>query len=224
MKKPVTYLGDAFYYALMSLSALTFIWLLISPAKYVVCKEIIRLFQNKGEEAAIKSYDELLSEKGIARDDFRPNIIIRKKNRELAVYSNYKLIKSYHVGLGRVPIGKKQRKDDFKTPEGEYYICKKDIDHKYHLFLQINYPSPKDAEIATVKHIISTGDEIHINQAEINGDPPPADTDLGGNLGIHGYGTDDWTTDGSISMHNNDMEELYWNIKAEDNIEVLILP
>ena len=72
-------------------------------------------------------------------------------------------------------------------------------------------------------HVITTNEEIEINQAIQNGNPPPGDTELGGNIGIHGFGSESsWTIDGSISMNNVDIEEVFWNVKEGD--EVLILP
>lgn len=223
MKKPVTYLGDAFFYILSLFAILTFIWIIITPAKYFVANEFQKLFENKGELRAKSKFNTLLAKHNITRENFKPSIIIRKRNRELSVYSGSIEIASYVIGIGRNAIGRKQKKDDLKTPEGNYYICDKKLNHKYHLFLQINYPSSEDASRATINHIISTTDEIHINQAEENGNPPPNDTELGGNVGIHGFGSESsWTTDGSISMNNIDVEDIFWNI--ENGCSVMILP
>lgn len=225
MKKPVTYLGDMFFHGTMFFTILTFLWIVISPAKYFVWDEIKRTFQNKGEQRAKSRFTELLSQQGITRDRYsskKISIIVRKKNRELTVYYESLPIATYMISLGRSPSGKKQDKFDFKTPEGQYSICKKDDNHTYHLFLQINYPSTDDASRASINHIISTTDEIRINQAEQNGTPPPADTNLGGNLGIHGFGAECcWTKDGSISMNNKDIEEVFWNIPLGCPITIL---
>ena len=223
MKKPVTYLGEAFFHATMLFSISVFLWIALTPAKYFVWNEILKVFQNKGEQRAKAKYNELLTQNGLTRDKYSPSIIVRKKSRELTVYSNSVPIITYSIGLGRSPSGKKQDKFDQKTPEGQYYICRKDLDHTYHMFLQINYPSSDDASRATINHVISTSEEIRINQAEQNGDPPPADTNLGGNVGIHGFGAECcWTKDGSVSMHNSDIEELFWNI--EKGCPITFLP
>lgn len=223
MKKPVTYLGDAFFYMMMLFALVCFLWVVITPAKYFLGNEIQKFFQNKGETRAKNKFNEILARKNLTREQYNPSIIVRKRNRELTVYSNSVAIASYPIGLGRSATGRKQNKDDQKTPEGQYYICRKDENHRFHMFLQINYPSTDDASRATINHIISTADEIHINQAEQNGEPPPEDTNLGGNLGIHGYGAESsWTKDGSISMHNVDLEELFWNIPQ--GCSVMILP
>ena len=223
MKKPVTYLGDAFFHVVTVFSIVVFLWIIITPAKYFIASEFQKVFENKGEMRAKNKYNDLLAKHNITRENYKPSIIIRKKTRELSVYANSIEIASYTIGVGRNSVGRKQKKDDMRTPEGNYYICDKKLSYKYHMFLQINYPSPEDASRATINHIISTNDEIHINQAEENGTPPPGDTDLGGNIGIHGFGSESsWTIDGSISMNNIDLEEVFWNV--ENGCPVMILP
>lgn len=222
MKKPVTYLGDIFFYLLTLFVIVCFIWIIISPAKYFVINEFEKIFQNKGELRSKNKFNELLANKNITRNNFKPSIIIRKKQKELAIYSGASLIATYSIGVGRSPIGKKQKKDDSKTPEGNYFICNKILNHKFHLFLQINYPSAEDASRATINHLITTTEELSINQAEENGTPPPSETELGGNIGIHGFGSkDDWTKDGSISMNNIDIEEVFWNIPIGCSVTIL---
>ena len=223
MKKPVTYLGDAFFYFISVLFIVCFIWILLTPAKYFVAGEFQKLFQNKGEARAINKFNEIFAKNNITRENYHPSIIIRKKQRELTIYANSIKIAAYTVGLGRSSIGRKQKKDDLKTPEGSYYICKKEFNHKFHMFLQINYPSSEDAERARNNLTISNTDYVNISQAEANGDPPPSNTELGGEIGIHGFGSEScWTKDGSISLNNNDLEEVFWNIPV--GCKVVILP
>ena len=223
MKKPVTYLGDLFFHVITVFSIVVFIWIVITPAKYFLAGEFQKVFENKGEIRAKNKYNDLLAKHNITRENFKASIIIRKKTRELSVYAGSIEIASYTIGLGRNSSGRKLRKDDMRTPEGNYNICKKEFNHKFHMFLQINYPSPEDASRATINHVITTNDEIEINQAIQNGNPPPGDTELGGNIGIHGFGSESsWTTDGSISMNNVDIEEVFWNV--EEGSEVLIMP
>ncbi len=223
MKKPVTYLGDAFYYLLTILVIVVFLWIVITPAKYFVANEIYKIFQNKGEMRSINKINKILANHNITRANYKPSIIIRKKTRELTLYANAIKIATYTIGISRVTVGRKQQKDDLKTPEGNYHICNKVLNHKYHMLLQINYPSQEDASRGNINHIISNEEEIKIAQAEASGVIPPDDTELGGNIGIHGFGSEsNWTKDGSISLDNVDIEEIFWNVDV--GCPVLIMP
>jgi hypothetical protein len=45
---------------------------------------------------------------------------------------------------------------------------------------------------------------------------------LGGNLGIHGFGAEsNWTKDGSIAMHNRDIEEIFWVLATGTQVAIL---
>ena len=223
MKKPVTYLGDAFFYFIALLTLSILIWIVITPAKYFLFNEIQKVFQNKGELRAKNKFNQILLNYNINRENFKPTIIIRKKSRELSFYANSIKIATYTIGLGRKPTGAKLIKDDLKTPEGNYYICNKILNHKYHMFLQINYPSNDDATRGIINHIITNKEQIDIAQADSANKLPPSETALGGNIGIHGFGSEScWTKDGSISMENIDIEEIYWN--TDIGCPVTILP
>jgi hypothetical protein len=49
-------------------------------------------------------------------------ILVRKAARELVLYRQGKVLKSYRVALGRNPVDPKRRQGDRKTPEGRYTI------------------------------------------------------------------------------------------------------
>lgn len=224
MKKTVTVLGDYFFYGFAVFSAIVLIAGFATPARGVLLDEFTRFVDPKGKLRAVEEFDKKLILAGVKRETFKPKIKIIKRNRELQVLSSDNvLVAHYPVGLGRASIGAKQKKDDQKTPEGEYSICKKDENNRYHLFLQISYPSFKDAQHGSVNNIIQHTDYNRIIDAYKNKQIPPTDTKLGGPIGIHGFGAESsWTTDGSISMHNIHMEELFWNI--DNGTPVAIVP
>jgi len=123
-------------------------------------------------------------------------IIIEKSKRELQVYSNNKLIKTYRISLGRNPVGKKEFEGDKKTPEGQYLIDDKNPNSGYHKNLGVSYPNNQD-----------------IKNAERIGKNP------GGEIKIHGIKNGfgwigkfhllvDWTA-GCIAVTNEEIDELY---------------
>jgi murein L,D-transpeptidase YafK len=142
-------------------------------------------------------------------DNSKPinKILVFKSKRKLMVLNNNKVIKEYTISLGRKPIGAKHFEGDDKTPEGLYYIESKNPHSGYYLNLGISYPSEKDKLFA-----------------EKSGKSP------GGLIKIHGLKNGmafigkfhrwvDWTH-GCIALTNNEVEELYNNVKLKTPIEI----
>jgi hypothetical protein len=59
-----------------------------------------------------------------------------------------KILKTYKVALGSVPVGAKRMEGDHKTPEGDYQSDAKNSHSQFHLSLRISYPSAADQERA----------------------------------------------------------------------------
>lgn len=101
----------------------------------------------------------LFCSNAIAQDK---RIIIRKSQRVLQVYDGAKLIKEYNIALGRNPRGHKQREHDNKTPEGVYYISRKNDKSTFNKSLTISYPNKTDVARAASKGV-SPGGNIAIH-------------------------------------------------------------
>ena len=125
----------------------------------------------------------------------------------------------FSVFLGSSPSGHKFKRGDNKTPEGHYRIVDKNVSDKFHRFIGIDYPNAHDAELAFRQGRITARQKARIKQAVYQGIRPPADTLLGGHLGIHGIGEDeefklkliedmDWTN-GCIAVTNAEIRQLY---------------
>lgn len=137
------------------------------------------------------------------------SVLIQKEKRRLYVFAQDVLVREYPVGLGRSPAGDKERGDDGKTPEGEFYICGKKAGESLRKVMIISYPSRKHAERAHFQGTLPLSGVRNIISSVQNGLQPPWDTSLGGNIGIHGGGAhDDWT-DGSVALYDSDMAELH---------------
>ncbi len=73
----------------------------------------------------------------------------------------------------------------------------------------ISYPAPANAERALASGAIKNDEFDAILQAYVDSVMPPQKTALGGEIYIHGGGTEgDWT-EGCIAMDNSEMEELF---------------
>ncbi len=149
-------------------------------------------------------------------------IRIYKEDRRLELWQDGQRIKQYRVGLGFSPKGAKIREGDGRVPEGDYYICTKNEQSKFTLFLGLSYPNDKDAERGLREGIIDQEEYRRIIQAIQKGLRPDWETDLGGKIGIHGKGSAyDWTA-GCVSLDDEDIREL-WPL-VEKNTPVHIYP
>ena len=215
-------IGDVFFYCFVVISVISISLVLFTPARSFVYNELKKLADIRGKDSGPLRFKNKISKFGFDLKDLKPELIIKKRSRELAVVSENFILATYPIGLGKDPHGIKLKRNDGKTPEGLYYICKKDDSYKYHLFLQINYPAPDDAKRGSVQQILKPGEEKQIVEAWNKHKVPPQKTALGGPLGIHGFGAEsNWTEDGSIAMHNYHLEEIYWILATGTPVAII---
>ncbi len=145
----------------------------------------------------------------VGADIAKPRIEVFKSKRQLHFFDGERLIKTYRVALGTNPKPPKEREGDKATPEGSYFICRKNPKSQFHLSLGISYPGPKDAERGFKAGLISERERKAITEAHRTGTTPPWNTKLGGEVFVHGRGSKpDWTL-GCIALDDSDIEELY---------------
>src|SRR5690606_14874864 len=72
------------------------------------------------------------------------HIVVSKRNRALALMSGEQTLKRYRVFLGFMPDGHKTRSGDGRTPEGRYYIDRRNPRSEFFLSLGVSYPNPED--------------------------------------------------------------------------------
>jgi murein L,D-transpeptidase YafK len=139
----------------------------------------------------------------------KPSIVVKKARRELLLYSNDKLVRTYHVGLGLSPLGDKVRAGDRRTPEGDFYIFTKNNKSAFYLSLGVSYPNAPHAERGLRDGLISRSQYQSIISAVKSKRTPLQNTRLGGDIYIHGNGAQsDWTW-GCVALENEDIRELF---------------
>ena len=137
------------------------------------------------------------------------HLVVRKSERKLFLMHGEEVIRSYKVALGLNPIGQKERAGDFRTPEGHYFLNRRNPRSDYFLSMQVSYPNDRDMKRAHRNH-----------------------WDAGGSIMIHGlpnqlkhtpgyYEKTDWT-DGCIAVTNSDMVEIW--LLTPDDAPIDILP
>jgi murein L,D-transpeptidase YafK len=144
---------------------------------------------------------------GIDSPEKADMILVVKHERLLYLLRDGQVMKSFHVMLGHEPYGMKIRQGDGRTPEGFYWIDKRNADSSYHLALHISYPDMEDVARAHRLGVVP-----------------------GGNVMIHGLPNGyiltstrelrkDWT-DGCIAVTNHAIEEIWSAVDDGTPIEI----
>jgi len=139
----------------------------------------------------------------------QPEIHVFKAEHRLELRASGKRITTYRVGLGHRGLGDKRISGDHLTPEGRYYVCARNAQSAFHLFLGISYPDEKAAERGFRDGLISARERDRILSTNRRKACPPWNTRLGGTVGIHGHGSSsDWTW-GCVALENDEVDELW---------------
>src|SRR6056297_27006 len=131
-------------------------------------------------------------------------VVIHKEARKMYLLHHDRALEIYDIGLGFAPEGHKGKSGDGRTPEGHYYIDRRNPESSFHLSIGISYPNARDIEVAR----------------RLGVDP-------GGDIFIHGESPlsllrgPDWTW-GCIAVTNDEMEEIYAMVR--DGTPITIYP
>jgi len=118
-------------------------------------------------------------------------IQVYKSKRRMMLFAGNDLVKKYKIALGGNPVGKKQFEGDGKTPEGLYYISRRNPNSAYHLSIGVSYPNDADRAFA-----------------EAQGRKPGGDIMIHGQAGKNRGRGRDWTA-GCIAVKDEEIEEIY---------------
>ncbi len=129
-------------------------------------------------------------------------VVVRKSERRMYLLLDERVLATYKVSLGLNPDGPKEREGDFRTPEGEYHLGRRNFHSDYFLSIRITYPNDRDVVRARERGWRAGGSIM------IHGLP---------NLPRHPsiyYESYDWT-DGCIALSNADMVDM-WLLTRDD--------
>lgn len=149
-----------------------------------------------------------------------PEIRIAKKERRLYLYEHGELIRTYRIGLGFDPVVDKTRQGDGRTPEGLFHVRVKNTSSQFHLSLGLDYPNYEDASRGFVDDLIDFPEYVQIINAINDGRMPPQETPLGGQIYIHGNGSDSDWTNGCVALEDDDIEELFTLIPLGTKVRI----
>ena len=134
-------------------------------------------------------------------------VVVVKSERTLTLLAHGKVIRSYKIALGGVPVGAKERQGDHKTPEGNYVLDRRNPKSKFYKSIHVSYPNEQDRRNAEKKGA-SPGGDIMIHGLQ-NG------------FGYVGaaHRAIDWT-DGCIAVTDSEMDEIWKLVEDGTPIEV----
>ncbi len=138
-----------------------------------------------------------------------PRIMVSKTKRQLDLYADGRVVRTYNVALGTSPTDDKEREGDRRTPEGEFYVCRKNAHSQFTVSLGLSYPNAENAERGLRAGLITQAQHDRIVRAIQHKQTPPWNTPLGGEIFLHGGGTgNDWTW-GCVALADADIIELF---------------
>jgi murein L,D-transpeptidase YafK len=135
-------------------------------------------------------------------------VVVRKAERKLQLLRNGQAIRTFRVALGLRPEGHKQFEGDFRTPEGNYRLTRRNPNSEYFLSIQVDYPNPQDVARARSQGLRPGG------LIMIHGQPNTP------RKGRDYYSNVDWT-EGCIAVSNTDMVEIWLMTPPDTPIEIL---
>lgn len=149
----------------------------------------------------------LASDVWLLVDTEKLNMEVKKGEKTLAVLEN--------IAIGRSGAGKKSHRGDDVTPLGNYRIGWINQKSSFRKFFGLTYPDVDHADEALKQGKIDLGTYEAIARAHTAGQIPPQNTELGGQIGIHGLGsanlaihkTTNWTH-GCIALTNEQIDLL----------------
>ena len=129
-------------------------------------------------------------------------VVVNKGARRMLLLHHDKVLEDYKIKLGFAPIGHKEVEGDGKTPEGIYWIDRRNPNSRFHLSLGISYPNDRDRARAKELGQEPGGDIF------IHGQRNPLKRDRG-----------DWTW-GCISVTNRQIEDIYAMVRDGTPIQI----
>lgn len=118
-------------------------------------------------------------------------VVILKGDRKMYLMHGEKALKAYDVDLGFSPEGHKEFEGDGRTPEGRYFVDRRNPNSAFYLSLGISYPNSRDRARAAAAGK-SPGGDIFIH---------------GGPRSFDRQGAD-WTA-GCVSVTNKEIESVF---------------
>jgi len=144
---------------------------------------------------------------GSGHFELADRVVVRKSTRKLLLMRADRVVAEYPIRLGLNPVGPKEREGDFRTPEGSYWLARRNQSSDFFLSIEVSYPNDNDRSRAQRRRA-APGGSIMIH-GQPNFPRKPADY----------YVRNDWT-DGCIAVSNSDMVDIWLRTRVGLPIEI----
>jgi hypothetical protein len=134
-------------------------------------------------------------------------IVVEKGARRLYLFNRGRVIAEYPIKLGLSPKGHKQYEGDFRTPEGVYYLSRRNPRSEFFMSVEISYPNEADRARAAEEGLRPGG--LIMIHGQPNVPRRPAEY----------YARTDWTN-GCVAVSNSDMVEIWQRTRVGIPIEI----
>ncbi len=179
-------------------------------------REPVRVIES---ERLVKKIRTMSGEEGYIRASDLSNIwiLVSKRRKQVTLHRGMRIISTFSADFGynaysdKVLRGSNEQPDHWRTPEGVFYVVRKNPQSEFYKAFLLNYPNSEDAERGIQEGLINQRQFKAIMRAERTGTAPPMETLLGGMIEIHGHGTgraSNWTQ-GCVAVHDKDMDHMW---------------
>lgn len=146
-------------------------------------------------------------------------VLVKKSQHRMELVKDNKVFKTFHIALGKNPIGNKEKIHDNRTPEGKYTLDYKKNNSQYHLAVHISYPNSDDIKRAKLSNV-DPGGMIFIH-GQPNNIGIQDDENSDGEINFNKFIQPSNWTNGCIALLNSDMYEFYNMVDIGTPIEIL---
>ena len=183
-------------------------------------REPVTVLKTEGEVWKVQTMDGAV---GYVSSDELSNIwiLVSKRRKRLILHQGMEVISTFRADFGynaysdKTIRGSEKKPDQWRTPEGVFYVVKKNPYSKFYRAFLLNYPHAEDARRGFENGLISQKEYDAIMLAEKRGTVPPMGTILGGMIEIHGNGTglaSNWTQ-GCVAVRDSDMDFMWSHVQ-----------
>lgn len=191
--------------------------------------EIVHLLRKSGPWTMIRTVDRRV---GYVSSEAMSDVwvLVSKSKHMVYVYRGTDLLDKFPADFAinivgdKVRRGSSTRPEDWRTPEGLFYITRRNPRSQFYRALVLNYPTQRHARQGLDLGLINRAEYVDIVQANMKFEHPPQHTILGGWIEFHGDGVEgkaNWTH-GCIALENKDIDKL-WDL-VDIGTPVLIQP